>query len=157
MVLPEGWRRLEAAGCNYLACHTGRIAAADPGLDGDAVPVTVQGLDILSRPFGIRAAGFPPGSVPSSSIIAVEYQSHNIMQGVSGLFVVDVGRTHLSGFAARRMDLTHRRAGVALFTRRWVVPVGERTLEIAATCPLDHFRRHIQDFDELEDRIQVAA
>ncbi|MBM6620292.1 hypothetical protein JTF08_01585 [Micrococcaceae bacterium RIT802] len=157
MELPAGWRRLEAVGCNYLACHTGRIPAADSGPGGDAVPVTVQGLDILSRPVEIRTAGFPLGSASSSSIIAVEYQSHNVMQGISGLFVVDVGSTQLSGFAARRMDLTHRRAGVALFTRRWVMPAGQRTLEIAATCPLDHFRRHIQDFDELEDRIQVAA
>ncbi|WP_417234344.1 hypothetical protein [Arthrobacter sp.] len=164
MELPVGWKRLEAEGCNYLAYRAGDGGTGRPGtagdandLTGDAVPVTVQGLDILSQPVDIRAAGLPRGLVPASSIIAVEYTSGNVMQGIGGLYVVDVSKGHLAGFPASRMDLTHRRSGVALFTRRWVLGQGERTLEIAATCPLDHFRRHIQDFDELEDRIHLAA
>ncbi len=163
--LPRDWRRLEAVGCNYLACHTG-AGGVVPGddqdgesfqLTSDAVPVTVQGLDILSPPGGIRAGGLSPDQIPSSSIIAVEYPSRDVIRGLDGLYVVDVASTHIAGMAAERMDLTHRRSGVALFTRRWVMSLGDRTLEIAATCPLDDFSRHIHDFDSLEDRIHIAA
>lgn len=163
--LPRGWKRLEAVGCNYLACHAGAGGEA-PGddqdgeslqLTSDAVPVTVRGLDILSPPGGIRAAGYSLDQIPSSSIIAVEYPSRDVIRGLDGLYVVDVASTHIAGMKAERMDLTHRRSGVALFTRRWVMSLGDRTLEIAATCPLDDFRRHIQDFDSLEDRIHIAA
>lgn len=168
MELPVGWRRLDAEGCQYLAYYGGSNAAAGCGpaagtdseilqLAGDALPVTVRGLDILSPPTDIQAAGLPRGAVPASSIIALEYQPHDVLDGFGGLYVVDAVNRDICGRPARRMDLTHRGSGMALFTRRWVMDQGRRTLEIAATCPLDHFRHHIQDFDALEDRIHVVA
>lgn len=165
--LPAGWTRLEAAGCSYLACHTGRTGGMDPVPDGagtddvhrmmgDARPITVKGLDILSRTDS-QAAGDLHGLGSVSSIIAMVYPTRDVLSGFEGLYVIDEGSTEIAGIAAQRMDLTYRRAGLALFTRRWIMTAGGQTLEVAATCPLDHFRRHIRDFDELEQRIHVAA
>ncbi|WP_372696962.1 hypothetical protein [Arthrobacter sp. JSM 101049] len=163
MELPAGWRQLEAAGISYVACHTGhaRPAAATGNEDaswlaGDALPVTVNGLDILMRRPGGQALDRPRGAAGAGSLVALEYRNRDILGAANGLYVIDIGSAGIGGYRAQRMDLTHRGDGVALFTRRWVLSAGARTLEIAATCPLDLFGRYIQDFNELEDRIHIT-
>lgn len=161
--LPAGWRQLEAAGTSYVACHTGHArpgragGAADGSWPaGDGLPITVDGLDILLCRPGGRTLDGPRGVAGAGSLVALEYPSRDLLGQVAGVYVIEVGSTRIGGYPAQRMDLTHRGDGVALFSRRWVLSAGARTLEFAATCPLDLFGRYIQDFNELEDRIHIA-
>lgn len=158
--LPVGWQRIEAEGCRFLAFHTG--APPLPGdthlnLTSDALPVSVRGLDILDSISRELESRSPGSTALPSTIIAVEYPSRDLLEGIDGLQIIEEAAATMAGQPAWRMDLTHRHRGVALFTRRWVIDAGETMLEIAATCALDHFGRFIADFDALEDRMVWAA
>lgn len=158
--LPAGWQQIETAGCRFLAFHTGAPPPAEHTqlfVGSDAVPVTVHGLDILdsiSRELDSRR---PESTALPSTIIAVEYPSRDLLEGIEGLHIIEEAASTMAGQQAWRMDLTHRHRGVALFTRRWVIDAGATTLEIAATCTLDHFSHFIADFDALEERMVWAA
>ena len=158
--LPAGWQRIEAEGCRFLAFHTGAppLPGQTPLFAGsDALPVSVQGLDILdsiSRELDSLRTG---STALPSTIIAVEYPSRDLLEGIGGLHIIEETASIMAGQPAWRMDLTHRHRGVALFTRRWVIDSGETMLEIAATCALDHFSYFIADFDALGEHMVWAA
>lgn len=158
--LPAGWQRIETEGCRFLAFHTGAPPLPEERhlfVGSDAVPVSVQGLDILDS-ISRELDSLRPGSTAlPSTIIAVEYPSRDLLEGVDGLHIIEETASIMAGQPAWRMDLTHRHRGVALFTRRWVIDFGETMLEVAATCALDHFSHFIADFDALQERMVWAA
>lgn len=92
-----------------------------------------------------------------ASIVALEYAGDAPLAGVDRLYVVEEGHASIGGRPARRMDLTRRQSGRALFTRRWLVSDGPNTLEIAATCPVERYGHFSSLFDELAASVRLAA